>query len=154
MTTAEYDLVAEFKQGIELLKSGRPQSALFHMRRVFESEQQNPYYLSFLGLSIARAEHRWDQAAEFCEIALKMKRNNCQFHLNLAEVYTLAGRQEDALETLDRALLQFRGDLRLKRARSRIEKRRAPVLSFLARGHFLNRTFGRLRHGTLQRLGK
>jgi Flp pilus assembly protein TadD len=154
MTNAEHDLVAEFKHGLEALKAGHPQKALFHLRIAFEFEKHNPFYLSFLGLSVARAERKWDQAADLCEIAVQLRRNECQFHLNLAEVYALAGRREKALDTLDAALDLFGPNKRLKRARSRVEKRRSPVLPFLTRRHFLNRTFGRLRHRTLKRLGK
>jgi Flp pilus assembly protein TadD len=154
MTNAELDLVGEFKQGLEALKNGHPQKALVHLRTAFESEKHNPFYLSFLGVSIARAERKWDQAAELCEIAVHLRRNECQFHLNLAEVYALAGRREKALDTLDAALDLFGGDKRLKRARSRVEKRRSPVLPFLTRNHFLNRTFGKFRHRTLKRLEK
>jgi Flp pilus assembly protein TadD len=150
----EHDLVGEFKEGIQALKSGHPQRALVHMRTAFESQKHNPFYLSFLGLSIARAERKWDQAAELCEMAVQLSRNRCEFHLNLAEVYALAGRREKALDTLDAALELFGGDARLKRARSRVEKRRTPVLPFLTRDHFLNRTFGKWRHGTMKRLGK
>jgi Flp pilus assembly protein TadD len=88
---AKLDLVEEFKQGLKALKNGYPQKALVHIRVAFESEKHNPFYLSFLGLSIARAERKWDQAAELCEIAVQLRRNECQFHLNLAEVYALCG---------------------------------------------------------------
>jgi tetratricopeptide (TPR) repeat protein len=124
------------------------------MRTAFESDKNNPFYLSFLGLSIARAEREWDQAAELCEIAVQLRRSECQFHMNLAEVYALAGRREKALDTLDAALELFGDDKRLQRARSKVEKRRSPVLPFLTRDNFLNRTFGKLRHGTMKRLGK
>jgi len=154
MATVELDLVEEFKQGVQALKNGYPQKALVHLRTAFESEKHNPFYLSFLGLAIARAERKWDQAAELCEIAVQLRRNESQFHLNLAEVYALAGRREKALDTLDAALALFGDDERLKRARSRVEKRRSPMLPFLTRDHFLNRTFGKLRHRTLTRLGK
>ena len=154
MATVELDLVEEFKQGVQALKNGYPQTALVHLRTAFESEKHNPFYLSFLGLAIARAERKWEQAAELCEIAVQLRRNESQFHLNLAEVYASAGRREKALDTLDAALALFGGDERLKRARSRVEKLRSPFLPFLTRDHFLNRTLGKLRHRTLRRLGK
>jgi Flp pilus assembly protein TadD len=154
MPTAERDLVEEFKQGLKALKNGYSERALGHMRTAFESDKNNPFYLSFLGLSIARAEREWDQAAELCEIAVQLRRSECQFHMNLAEVYALAGRREKALDTLDAALELFGDDKRLQRARSKVEKRRSPVLPFLTRDNFLNRTFGKLRHGTMKRLGK
>jgi Flp pilus assembly protein TadD len=154
MATTQLDLVAEFKQGLKALKNGYPQKALVHMRTAFESEKHNPFYLSFLGLTMARAERKWDKATELCEIAVQLRRSESQFHLNLAEVYALAGRREKALDTIDAALALFGKDERLYRARSRVEKRRSPVLPFLTRDHFLNRTFGKVRHRTLKRLGK
>ena len=73
---AELDPVAEFRQGVRLLKNGYPKEALACLRRAFESERHNPYYLSFLGLSIGRAERKWNQALEMCEIAVQLKRRD------------------------------------------------------------------------------
>jgi len=64
----------------------------------------------------------------------------------------LAGRRVQAIDTLDAALELFSNDERLKRARSRVEKRRSPVLSFLDRDHILNRQLGKLRHRALKRV--
>jgi tetratricopeptide (TPR) repeat protein len=154
IAVAELDPVAEFTQGVKLLKNGYPEKALVCLSRAAECEKQNPFYLSFLGLSIARAEREWDRAVELCEMAIQQKRGEIQFHLNLAEVYATAGRRENALYTLDRALASLGEDKRLRSARSRIEKRRTPLFSFLAREHFLNRELGKLRHRVLKRFGK
>jgi Flp pilus assembly protein TadD len=153
-TTLEPDPVADFKEGVAMLKNGYAQGALEHLRRAFECERRNPYYLSFLGLSMARAERKWDDAAEFCEIAIHIKRQEPQFHLNLAEVYIAAGQRAKAIDTLDKALELFPQDPRLKRARSRIEKRRSPILSFLGRDHVLNQKLGKLRHRAMKKSGK
>jgi len=150
----DIDPVSEFKEGVALLKNGYPQRALVRLRQAFECEKQNPFYLSFLGLSIARAERKWDQASELCEIAVQLRRTEAQFHLNLAEVYAAAGRRQKALDTLDAALEMFTGDERLRRARSRVEKRRTPLLPFLARENMLNRQLGKLRHRALKSMGK
>jgi tetratricopeptide (TPR) repeat protein len=151
---ADLDPVAQFRDGVKLLKAGYSQKALVCFRHAFESEKHNPFYLSFLGLAIARAERKWDQASEYCEIAVQFRRNELQFHLNLAEVYAAAGRRSKAIDTLEAAIELFGNDVRLKRARSRVEKRRAPVLTFLSRGNFFNRKLGKLRHRALKRLGK
>jgi tetratricopeptide (TPR) repeat protein len=140
---------AEFKEGVKLLQNGYPKKALVHFRRAFESDKQNPYYLSFLGLSIAHAERKWDQASELCKIAVQLRRKEMQFHLNLADVYAAAGRREIALYTLDTALELFGENARLILARSHVEKRRSPVLPVFTREHFLNRGLGKLRHRML-----
>ena len=74
--------------------------------------------------------------------------------MNLVEVYALAGRREKALDKLDYALGLFGDDARLKQARSKVEKRRSPVLPFFGRAHFLNRELGKLRHRILKSLVK
>ena len=148
----EPDHMVEFREGVELLKNEYPEKALVRLRRAFEGDKSNPYYISFLGLSIARAEQEWDQAAELCESAVKLNRKEIKFHLNLVEVYALAGQREEALHSLDYAAKLFGGDGRLKRARSKLQKRSAPVLPFIGRKHFLNRELGKLRHRILKRL--
>jgi tetratricopeptide (TPR) repeat protein len=152
--SAEIDPVVEFKKGVELLRNEYPQKALPRLQRAFESDKHNPYYISFLGLSIARAQRKWDQACELCEIAVQLKPKEMQFHLNLGEVYASAGLREKALDKLDEALELFGEDTRLKRARSMVVNRRRPILPFMGREHFLNRELGKLRHRTLKSLGK
>src|SRR3989442_8036525 len=151
---AELNPMTEFKEGVELLKNEYPQKALVRFRRAYECDKHNPYYLSFLGLSIARAQRKWDQAAELCEIAVQLRPAELQFHLNLGEVYALAGRREKALDFLDDAVKLFGEDARLKQARGKVQKRRNPLVPFVGREHFLNRELGRLRHRALKRLGK
>jgi tetratricopeptide (TPR) repeat protein len=152
--TTELDPMVEFKKGVELLKNEYPQKALVRLRYAFESDQHNPYYISFLGLAIARAQRKWDKASELCEIALQLKPKEIQFHLNLGEVYASAGMREKALDKLDVALELFGDDTRIKRARSKVEHRRNPLLPFFRREHFLNRHLGQLRHRALKGLGK
>jgi Flp pilus assembly protein TadD len=151
---AEDSALAEFKQGIKLLRDGQSAEALEYLRHAAELNQQNPYYLSFLGVSVARAQGKWTAAVELCETALSLRRSEAQLYLNLAEVYVSAGRRDDAVAVLDRSLPYLRVDARIKRARANLGKRNSPVLSFLDRGHFLNKSLGKLRHRLLGRLGK
>jgi predicted Zn-dependent protease len=125
---AEIEALTSFKQGVQLLKSGYSQKALVELRRCVEIESSNPYYLSFLGVAIARSEKKW------------------------AEAYVGAGQRESAIETLDRARESFGPDARLVKARSRIEKRRAPILPFLDRQNALNKSLGKLRHRASKRV--
>ena len=146
---AESIALSEFKEGIGFLKNGYANSALPHLRRAAETERSNPYYLSFLGLSVARAERKFDEAVRLCETALSLKRNEIQLYLNLAEVYVACGRRVSAVDTLDRALDTFGREARLVKARSRVEVRRSPLLPFLRRTHFVNKGLGKLRHRAL-----
>jgi Flp pilus assembly protein TadD len=148
----ENSAIAEFKQGINLLRNGHSSEAIECLRHAAELEQHNPYYISFLGVSVARATRKTGMAVELCETALRLKREEPQLYLNLAEVYVSADRREEAIETLDLALRRLGNNPRIKRERDSFGNRGGQVLSFLPRGHFLNRTLGQLRHKTLGHL--
>jgi Flp pilus assembly protein TadD len=143
---ADIDALTSFKQGVQLLKGGYSQKALLELRRCVEFDSTNPYYLSFLGLAIARSEKRWAEAIKLCETALQFKRKELQLHLNLAEVYVASGQRSDAIIILDQARESFGPNPRLVKARSRVEKRRSPMLPFLDRQNPLNKSLGKLRH--------
>jgi tetratricopeptide (TPR) repeat protein len=91
---------------------------------------------------------------QLCESALNMKRNDAQLYLNLAEVYTSAGRREEALITLERGLASLGPVERIQQARLKLGQRRAPALPFLDREHFVNRQIGIVRHRILGWLGR
>lgn len=144
----------EFKQGLTLLRDDYAFKALPHMRRAMELDKNNPYYMSYLGVVLARSEGKWGEAEKLCDAAVRMKRNQAQLYLNLAEVYKTAGRQEDAIEALQAGLKYARRDVRLSIALNRLIPRRQPVLSFLSRRNPVNRGLGRIRHRALQAFGQ
>jgi len=146
---AESVALTEFKQGMRLLRDGKSDAALDHFRKASEAEEQNPYYMSYTGVALARAERQWAPAAKLCETALTLKRNEAQLHLNLAEVYVAAGRREEALHLLDRAAASFGRHAGVQRARIKLGSRRPPVLSFLGRQNAVNRQLGILRQRVL-----
>ena len=146
--------LAEFRQGISLLRKGHSSEAVAYLRRAAEMEDHNPTYISFLGVSMARAQKDWAAAVELCKTALNLKRGDAQLYLNLAEVYESAGRRDIAVETLDSGLRRCGADVRIARMRGRFRKRRSPVLPFLKRTHFLNRTLGGLRQRLLIHFSK
>jgi tetratricopeptide (TPR) repeat protein len=129
----------EFKNGLTLLRDNYTAKALPHLKRAAELEKNNPYYMSYLGVVLARSEKKWAEA---------------QLYLNLAEVYNTAGRRDDAVEALQAGLKFARRDVRLSIAMNKLIHRRSPVFSFLKRTHPLNRQMGLLRHRTLQMLGQ
>jgi tetratricopeptide (TPR) repeat protein len=110
--------------------------------------------MSYLGVVLARSEHKWGEAEKLCDSAVRMKRNQAQLYLNLAEVYATAGRKEEAVEALQSGLKFARRDVRLTIAMNKLTERRSPVFSFLARRHPVNRQLGLLRHKTMQLFGQ
>src|SRR3954464_3533252 len=144
----------EFKQGLTLLRDNYAIRALPHMQKAMDLDKNNPYYMSYLGVVLARSEKKWGEAERLCDAAVRMKRNQAQLYLNLAEVYKTAGRQEDAIEALQPGLKYARRDVRLSIALNRLIPRRQPVLSFLSRRRRVNRGLSRIRHRALQALGQ
>src|SRR6476661_3693566 len=139
----------EFKQGLNLLRDNYSSKALPHMQRAMDLDKNNPYYMSYLGVVLARSEQKWAEAEKLCDSAVRMKRNQAQLYLNLAEVYATAGRKDDAVETLQAGIKFARRDVRLNLALNRLVTRRPPVFTFLSRRHPLNKGVGKLRHRTL-----
>jgi Flp pilus assembly protein TadD len=144
----------EFKTGLTFLRDNYATKALPHMRRAVDLDKNNPYYMSYLGVVLARSEGKWGEAERLCDSAVRMKRNQAQLYLNLAEVYATAGRKEDAVETLQAGLKFARRDVRLTIAMNKLTNRRQPVLSFLTRRHPLNRQLGLLRHKAMRIFGQ
>jgi predicted Zn-dependent protease len=141
---------AEFRKALGYLRDDYSEKALPHIRRASELEEENPFYRSYLGLTLARAQKKWDEAEELCNAALKGKRDQPQLYLNLAEVYVAAGRKQDAVEALLMATKYAQRDGRIYRMLNQLSSRRQPVLPFLDRRHFLNRNLGTLRHRALK----
>jgi Flp pilus assembly protein TadD len=144
----------EFKTGLNLLRDDYAAKALPHMRRAVDLDKNNPYYLSYLGVVLARSEKKWGEAERLCDSAVRMKRNQAQLYLNLADVYKTAGRPDDAVEALQAGLKFARRDIRLTIAMNRLVPRRTPVIPFLKRTNPLNRSLGRIRHRTLNMIGQ
>jgi Flp pilus assembly protein TadD len=146
-TTSPSDAgMSDFKECLKHLRDGHPDEALQHARRALGVAPKNPFYLSYTGLLAALAEKRFADAETLCREAVGMKHNHAQLYLNLADVYVQAGRNADAIATLEKGLVSAGRDFRIRRALEKLGVRRDPVFSFLHRGHTLNRTFGRWRH--------
>ena len=123
----------EFKTGLTLLRDNYANKALAHMKRAVDLDKNNPYYMSYLGVVLARSEQKWGEAERLCDTA---------------------GRRDEAVEALQSGLKFARRDVRLTIAMNRLAERRPPVLTFLTRQNPLNRQLGMLRHKTLQIFGQ
>jgi Flp pilus assembly protein TadD len=144
--------LAAFKRGVELLRKNYPADAFDHFQAAVRLEEQNPFYVSYLGLAVARAHRKWVAAIKLCQTAVAMKRNEPQLYMNLAEVYATGGSTENAVDTLETALKYCGPEPNLLKARNNLGCRRRPVLPFLERGHILNLGLGKIRYRVASRL--
>jgi tetratricopeptide (TPR) repeat protein len=135
-----------FDQGIEYLKRNRIQEASNAFRQAIRSDPENPLFLSYYGLVVALGEQNFQDAINFCRAALLKAAYDPELYVNLCRVYTKAGQRKKALETLLQGLHYDRGNFLLMQEMKRMGCRRKPILGFLSRDHFLNKTLGRLTH--------
>jgi Flp pilus assembly protein TadD len=148
------DPIEQFKVGLKFLRNKYAKRAMVHFSKAAELDKTNPFYLSYLGLTLAAADRNWDEAEEICQRAVKMRRTQAELYLNLAEVYRLAGRKDEAMETLILGRQMTRKDPRILAALRKYGIRRPPVLSFLDRQSFLNKKLGKARYRILKSMGK
>ena len=126
-------------------------AGLFRKALDIKREQQvsrpDGRYLSFYGLSMARAYRPTGESIKACETAGGQDSFNAQLHPNLGRVYVLAGKTSKALETFERGLRLDPRHRALQRELKRIDRRSRPALPMLSRSHCLNRWIGRARSG-------
>jgi Flp pilus assembly protein TadD len=148
------DAVKEFKRGLTQLNNEYASKALVHFANAAKQDEQNPFYISYLGLAMATAQQKWEKAEDLCYSAVRMKRNQAEMYLNLAEVYRLQEKRQDAVEILLEGYPLTKRDPRIGKALRRYGIRRPPVLSFLDREHVLNKGLGKIRYRVLKSVGK
>ncbi len=136
----------EFQRGVELLQHRCPEQAYLHIERAFHMDNENPYYVSYMGLTMGVARRQWADAEILCQKAVKLRRNHPVFYLNLAEVYRRSGRKEDAVAALERGLLNTGNSPMIKHALGKLTPRQRPTIPFLKRTSSVNRKLGALRH--------
>jgi Flp pilus assembly protein TadD len=145
-----HEALGEFRRGVELLRKHYPGNALGYLRRAVELDRSNPFYMSFLGVAVARAQGKWGEAEFLCATAVQLKGDDARLYLNLAEVYIEANRRQDAIRVLQTGMERTANSSILLKAMGRMQRRRPPILTFLGRSHFLNRHLGRLRHALIE----
>ncbi|HUK54872.1 MAG TPA: tetratricopeptide repeat protein [Candidatus Binatia bacterium] len=140
------EAIQVFRFGLAHLREGKTFEALAAFRQAASLEPQNPYFLSYYGLTLGQASRSWDEAEALCLAALRMRRQVPQLYLNLAELYRSRGRVADAVETLTEAMRYTGRDPLVADALAHFGTRKSPVLNFLPRRHPMNVLLGRFRH--------
>lgn len=151
------EAIQVFRFGLAHLRDGQTLEALTAFRQAASMEPQNPYFLSYYGLTLGQASRSWDEAEALCMAALRMRRQVPQLYLNLAELYRCRGRLADAVETLTEAMRYTGRNGQISEALSHYGNRKPPFFTFLSRRHPMNVLLGRFRHrvsGMLHRRSK
>ncbi len=147
---SEQSAERSFKQGLAALAEKRPDAAADFFLSAMQIEWRQSVrpdmrFLSYYGLSLARAKHALPQALQACECALAKDPASPALFLNLGRVYIIAGKTEQALDCFERGLRFAPYHEPLRRELSQIDRRSEPVVRSLSRSHLLNRCAGRIR---------
>ncbi len=140
-----------FKKGLIELVDGAPHRAVALFENAIRVEKQRGSnrpqmrYLSFYGLSLALSRGVTPEVVRACSTAAERDFFNPELQLNLGRVYAMAGRTSLALAAFERGLRLSPGHRALIAERSKLERRKSPILPGLPRAHPLNRVLGRLR---------
>jgi predicted Zn-dependent protease len=148
----DLDAFKEFREGLAQLRDGNPTGSVELLRSASHRDPENPYYMSYLGLSLGHAEGMWAEAERLCHTAMCRGRRQAQLYLNLSEVYLSSGRRRAASDTLALGLHYLPHDSRLQQEFGRLIERRQPILRFLPRDHAANRHLGQARFWLMNRL--
>ena len=109
-------------------------------------------FYSYLGAGLARLKNRKDDGLSLCQYAVKKQRREPDNYWNLASVYLSMGDREQASKALFRGLAYSPNHEALLELQETMGVRRPPILSFIPRGHALNRKLGQLVHTIEQRI--
>lgn len=105
-------------------------------------QPENPKIQSYLGYCIAYERGKIKDAINLCERALQADSQSSENYLNLGKVYFRAGLKMKAIETFRRGLGLDNQNAEIMLELESLGLRQKPVISFLPRGHSLNKYLG------------
>jgi tetratricopeptide (TPR) repeat protein len=141
-----------FRKGLGALAESRPEAASHYFRKALDLERERSTsrldmrYLSYYGLSLARAGLSGQIALQACKTAVFKQNNDPLLFLNLGRVYILTGKLTRALEAFEKGLRLAPDHKMLKDELAKIDRRLKPAIPFLDRSHPVNRWIGRHRY--------
>lgn len=129
---------------LEKMSRNHAQGAREDLERALARAPEDPHLLSCYGWCLALLGEI-DRGIGLCERALRFHPDDVLLRLNMGRTYRLAGENKAAHRAFLRAWQQNKRDPAPAAELARMGVRRQPVLRFLPRGHWCNRTLGRLR---------
>jgi Flp pilus assembly protein TadD len=129
-----------FRRAAAALAAGETAPALALLERALRQEA-HPEWHSYLGYCIAKERGQVRRGVELCREALALEGDNPVHYLNLAKIHLVSGKKGEALAVL-REGMSVEENAEILALLNRLGTRKPPVLSFLSRDHFLNKTLG------------
>jgi len=128
----------------EKMRRNHLNDALADLEQAIQLTAGKPLYVSQYGLCLAQS-NQLDRGLDFCRRAAKASPRDPHVHINLGRVYRIAGDAAAAHRCFMDAWKVDRRSSSVATELARMGVRRPPVLAFLPRSHWCNRTLGQLR---------
>jgi tetratricopeptide (TPR) repeat protein len=136
---------ATLNLGLEHLRRNHLSLAAEAFREGLRRSPDHPLILSYYGLCLARLETNYAEALRLCKRATQQDPYDPTLMVNLGKVYRLIGDRGAAYRSLRAAWALDRRHHPTMLELARMGMRRRPVITWLARDHFLNILLGKLR---------
>src|SRR5437016_13937582 len=93
-----------FMAGVRMLYACRYRDAVNHFQEAIMLEPAAKGYLSYLGLAVAHADRKYNDAEQLCRRSIEIEYHRPEHYHNLGEVFLLANRAKDAIKAFNQAL--------------------------------------------------
>ena len=121
---------------------------LLRLKKTSSNEEWTPGLASsYLGYGLASRQKKYDEGLRYCEAAVRREVWEPDTYLNLARTHLLRKDPKRAVSALERGLQIDPDHKELLLLQNKLGRRRKLTFPLLARGHFLNRIAGKVRHG-------
>ncbi len=141
--TASMEAIVEARA---MLEQGDAEAAMQKLRPFYDEDRSHARLRSWYGLALGLARCRYHEARDLCQSAVKQEFFNPELYVNVAQLNLAFGFKAESLRYLRRARMIDPGNPEIDRLLDTLGPRAKPVLSFLPRGHVVNRVLGSARH--------
>ena len=143
------DPVKLLRTGLTMMKKGRAWEAIPILERAAAVAPEDEVIKSHLGLAMAESRREGRKGLALCEQAAELNPYRADILHNLGKAYLASGRRGMAFSLLNEASQLDPRDKKIRQDLHAMGRRRAPVFTWLPRGHKANILAGRV----LARLG-
>ncbi len=137
-------------RGIELCRQGQWPEGYYWLSQAadntVETSSVPSLFFAYLGHGLAKLQGEVDEGLRLCQRAVDLELYQPENYYYLAATHLLAGERRSAVDVVERGLQIDATHEGLRALKAEIGQRRSPVLRFLPRHNFVNRSLGRLRH--------
>jgi len=141
---SQQEMERDFAAALGLLKRGERHKALAILTDLRNAGTTNPVHVSYAGLAIALTGNGLTEAAEICNEAMVLGFFEPEVYLNLARVYSLMRRDQEALRILRQGVRSIPGDPAILAQLERLNPRKPAAFSVVPRDHWLNNAVGKM----------